>query len=146
MNGTTIDERMQKERSGYWDVWMKLKLGTAIQRVVTAAESHSPPKAPPKWKECCGQGRCRYVIRYKIYPHSQNGEWKSLWTFHDFTKNCLEDKHLPTGWTWEGPEKRNRLGISQASKRFMLYIHAPVVSPTPTSKYLLFLPLLHRVT
>lgn len=58
-----------------------------------------------------------------------------------FTKNCLEDKHLPKRCTWEGLEKINHLGISQASDRFMLYIH----DPTPTRKYLLFLPLLHRV-
>lgn len=85
------------------------------------------------------------MIAYEIHAHSHNGEWKSLRTFHDFTKNCLEDKHLPKGWTWEGSEKINHLEIIQASDRFVLYIHAPMVSPTPTRKYLLLLPLLHRV-
>lgn len=36
MTGTAIDESMQKERSGYRQVWVKAE-GTAIQRVVASA-------------------------------------------------------------------------------------------------------------
>lgn len=123
---------------------MELNLGIAIQRVVIAVESHSPPEALPEWKEYCGQGRCRYVIKYKIHPHFKMVSESHCELSMIFPKTAWKTHICPKDELEKDLKKINHLEISQASDRFILHIHAPMVSPTPTSKYLLLLPLLHR--